>query len=424
MSSGVLTVSLSAVASNFRRIQRHVGPKVEVGGVVKANAYGLGVDRVAPALEAEGCRTFLVATLNEGIEVRTLVSEGAAVVAMGGVAHGRADEYLRHGITPVVNSLPQLKALRAAAESRLASGAAGRHRRDTPFPFFLQIDTGMTRLGLDAEERASMLDRPQAAIGDALRLETVMSHFACADATDVTFTERQFDNFVAFTDALRSELRGSTSAAFRRSLANSAGLFRDARYHMELVRPGMSLYGLKANEFETCPAASKVSPVVRTVHATVPVIQVRRAERGAKVGYSATYEVPHEEGAVIGVAAVGYADGLKRFCSGRGAALYWTPPTSSRQQEPLCPADDDFVNSEPHAAVEPETYRLPLVGRVSMDAIMVDLTHVPAAHRPQEGDLLELLGPHQPPDELASYAGTIGYEVLTSFGSRYDRVYV
>jgi alanine racemase len=423
MSSGVLTVSLSAVASNFRRIKRHVGPNVEVGGVVKANAYGLGVDHVAPALEAEGCRTFFVATLNEGIKVRSLLREEAAVVVLDGVAHGRADEYLRHGITPVVNSMPQLKALRAAAESGLASGAAG-HRRDTPFPFFLQIDTGMTRFGLDADERASMLDRPQAAIGDALRLDTVMSHFAWAGATDATFAERQFDNFVAFTDALRLKLRGSTSAAFRRSLANSAGLFRDARYHMELVRPGMSLYGLKANEFETCPVASKVSPVVRTVHATVPVIQVRRAERGAKVGYSATYEVPHEEGAVIGVAAVGYADGLKRFCSGRGAALYWTPPTSSRQQEPLCPADDDFVNREPYAAVPPETYRLPLVGRVCMDTIMLDLTHVPAAHRPQEGDLLELLGPHQPSDELASYAGTNGYEVLTSFGSRYDRVYV
>jgi alanine racemase len=420
MSSGVLTVSLSAVASNFRRIQRHVGPKVEVGGVVKANAYGLGVDRVAPALEAEGCRTFLVATLNEGIEVRTLVSEGTAVVAMGGVAHGRADEYLRHGITPVVNSLPQLKALRAAAESRLASGAAGRHRRDAPFPFFLQIDTGMTRLGLDADERASMLDRPQAAIGDALRLETVMSHFACADATDVTFTERQFDNFVAFTDALRSKLRGSASAAFRRSLANSAGLFRDARYHMDLVRTGMSLYGMKANDYDR----TNFSPVVRTMHAAVPVSQVRRAERGAKVGYSATYEVPHDEGAVIGVAAVGYADGLKRFCSGRGAALYWTPPTSSRQQEPLCPADDDFVNREPHAAVEPETYRLPLIGIVSMDAVTLDLTHVPAAHRPQEGDLLELLGRHQPPAQFAVYAGTKEFEVLTSLGSRYSRIYV
>jgi alanine racemase len=155
------------------------------------------------------------------------------------------------------------------------------------------------------------------------------------------------------------------------------------------------------------------------MQAMIPLAQVRVAERGAKVGYLATYEVKREH-QVIGVIAVGYADGLKRFCSNRDAAVYWTVPSASRGQV-KCPAGDDHVNREPLPADGKTTFRLPMLGIVSMDSVMVDLTDVPADVRPKEGDFVELMGPHQPPGTLATFAGSNGYEILTSLGRRYER---
>lgn len=324
---------------------------------------------------------------------------------MGGVDIPRADVYVEERLTPAVNSLPQLEAMREAA------------KKTEDADVWLQIDSGMTRLGLDRTERDAVLADAPAALGP-LKLAGVMSHLSCADEDDPSFTEMQYINFVSFTDALRDGLKGTPSAGFKRALANSFGSFRDPKLHFDLVRPGIALYGGERVDPYNASETPDVAPQVRTVHVTGPVVQVRRVERGAKVGYGATWLA--ERDSVIACIGIGYADGFHRSASNKGAALFWSPPhRQPADAPPLIPDADDFVNREPLAAAAPQTYRLPLLGKVSMDSVMVDLTDVPEEDRPREGDQVEVLGAHQPPAELAKAMGTIGYEVLTSLGRRY-----
>ena len=358
--SAILTIDLQAVAANWRALAARVAP-AECAGVVKADAYGLGVARVAPVLWAAGCRTFFVAILEEAMALRAVLPDAAILVLDGPIA-GTEGEYAGRGLIPVINDLGQLERWRALGRQR---GEALR--------LCLQVDTGMSRFGLPRDEIERLAGEPGLAGG--LRPVLLMSHLGCADHAADLANARQLARFGAAVDAL-----GSAMAGARRSLAASSGIFLGADYHHGMVRPGAALFGVP-------PQAGAPNPMQAVVRLEARVMQVREIGAGDFVGYGATFTA--ERPMRIATVAAGYADGFLRAGSNRGAVA----------------AADGTV--------------LPIVGLVSMDSITVDATAM--GERLLVGDLVELIGPHRPLDAVAADAGTIGYEILTALGARYRR---
>lgn len=351
---GLLTIDLSAVARNYAAIKTLVGPGCAVAGVVKADAYGLGMAAVAPVLERAGCDIFFVATLEEAIALRQLT--GKRIYCLGGLYTGAEQDYIAHAIAPVLGSLAEMARWRNAA---LACGKA--------LPCALHFDTGMNRLGMDKSDTHEVLAGHFDQNG--LNIDLVMTHFASADAID---DNGQTAGQAAQFDAICAKFPNTLQ-----SLANSSGLFRDARYRKSLVRPGIALYGLNPNPWTDNPMEPVVSLSVR-------LLQVREAAAGETVGYGASYTT--DRPTRIGTVALGYADGFLRS-GGNRATLY--------------------LDGHP----------CPVIGRVSMDLVTVDLGSSPA----QPGAMLVVIGPHQDADALAAQAGTIGYEILTNLGRRWHR---
>ena len=358
----ILTIDLDAVQANYRRLCRELGD-VACAAVVKANAYGLGAARVAPALARGGARIFFTALLDEAIAVRAALRElcpGAEIYVLNGAAAGPAEDFLAHRIAPVLNTPGEVAAWARAAR------AAGR-----ALPAALHVDTGMTRLGLDQGEFKALTDDPSGLEGIELRL--LMSHLACAEETRNPLNEAQLRAFEAARARL-PEVPGS--------LANSSGIFLGADYHANLGRPGAALYGVN-------PTPGRPNPMGQVVRLQGRILQVREIDAPRTVGYGATHRVAG--GARIATVALGYADGFPRALSNRASA---------------------WIGKR----------RVPLIGRVSMDLITLDVTGVSRAEV-CPGGLVDLLGAHQDVDTLAQAAGTIGYEILTALGPRYHRVY-
>ncbi|WP_448205105.1 alanine racemase [Azospirillum sp. sgz302134] len=353
----ILTIDLGAVVANWRQLRDRVAP-AECAAVVKANAYGLGVERVVPALASAGCKTFVVAQFEEALAVRALAPD-ARVLSLGGLPAGTERDFQAFRILPVLNHLGEIAAWQAHAR---AEGA--------PLPAVVHIDTGMNRLGLGPDE----LDR---LAGDLGRLEGVdvqvwMTHLACAE-TDSVMNTQQLGRFQKAVGRLPS------AAA---SFANSSGIFHGPAFHFDLVRPGCALYGVN-------PTPAQANPMRDTVRLDARVLQVRSVDSAMTVGYGATHRVAAS--GKIATIAVGYADGYLRSLGGRGHV---------------------FVNG----------VAAPVVGRISMDLVTVDVSHLPdEAVTP--GGLVELIGPNRPVDTVAAEGDTIGYEILTSLGARYHRVY-
>jgi alanine racemase len=351
-STGVVIVDLDALARNYHRLRKAAAP-AECGSVVKANAYGLGVGPVARRLSREGCRRFFVATLAEGTELRELLPE-ARIYVLEGALDGAETQLLEARLVPVLNSLEQVE--RWARPGREA---------------VLHLDTGMSRLGMCAEEVDMLAAHPHRL--ENLKLEYVMTHLACADEPSHPLNSEQLRQF----EALRAKLPRT-----RTSIANSAGVFIGPEHCGDLVRPGIGLYG--GNPFIDRP--NPMDPVV-TLNAKV--LQVRTVHDRLTVGYGATCEL--EPPARLATLGIGYADGYKRSLGNRGFAAV-------------------------------DGIRVPVVGRVSMDLVCVDISGV-AAERVHPGRFLELIGPAVPLEEVAAAAGTVNYEILTSLGHRLRRVY-
>ncbi len=353
--SAILHIDLAAIAENWRLLAARAAPGA-VAGVVKANAYGLGADKVAPALRAAGCRHFFVAHLAEGIALRETLGSGPMIAVLNGFAPGADGDA---ALVPVLNSLGDVLAHAAAGRS------AGHARRA-----LLHLDTGMARLGLDAAEQARLVADHSLLAG--LDLLYIMTHLACADAPDHPLNAEQ---------AARFDRACAVLPKFKRSFANSSGLFLGADYASDLARPGCALYGIN-------PTPGLPSPLRQVLRLEAPVLQIREIPAGASVGYGASFMAARPSR--IATIAVGYADGYLRCLSGQGVAAY-----------------RDMI--------------LPMVGRVSMDLITLDVTDVPGL---VPGDAVTLIGGAAPsPDDLAARAGTIGYEILTSLGARYRRAY-
>ncbi|MEM8574128.1 MAG: alanine racemase [Pseudomonadota bacterium] len=362
--TAILTIDLRALADNYRDLSDRTRP-AECAAVVKADAYGLGMAQAAAVLWRNGCRTYFVATIAEAVDLRILLAE-AVIYVLNGLLAATAATFHQHGLRPVLNSATEV---RDWAHYCASAGEA--------LPCAIHVDTGMNRLGLSQND----IDDIQS-IGDlwqTLSLSLVMSHLACADDHAHAKNIRQRERFEVIRDLFPETLT---------SLANSAGILLGQDYHYDLVRPGVALYGGH-------PQRQGDNPFRPVVHLMGRVLQIRSAARGETVGYGATRTL--DRPSQVAVVAAGYADGLFRALSAgdgeTGLIAYLGP------------------------------YAVPVLGRVSMDLVSLDVTDVPEAYR-QRGAWVELLGPNVSAHTMASQAGTIDYEVLTSLGSRATRRYV
>ncbi len=349
-------VDLDALAANYRSLQRLAQPS-RCAAVVKADAYGLGVAPVTARLQAAGCDTFFVATAGEALELRQLT--GAAEIAVfEGVPQGAEPLYREQRIVPVINTPEELKRWVGAGQGARV-------------PAILHIDTGMTRLGLDAEQVRWLAQ--QADLLARLDLRYTMTHLACADELEHPLNEQQIEHF----QQLRSLLPAAPT-----SIGNSAGVLRGAATRGDLTRLGIALYG---GQVLASPAFIP-TPVVRWQGR---ILQVRRISHATSVGYGATQRV--RPPAILATIGVGYADGYLRSLGEQGM-------------------------------VGIGARRAPLIGRVSMDLITVDVSDF----HPNDvgvGTWVDLIGGCVPLDDVAAAAGTISYELLTRMSRRDQRIY-
>ncbi len=360
--SAILTVDLAAIGENWRSLAARVAP-AGCASVVKADAYGLGIARVAPVLARAGCRTFFVAVLEEAVALRALLP-AATILVLDGPVRGSEPVYEAQRIVPVINDLGQLAAWRGMAA-----------RRGEALPLCLQVDTGMARFGLAPREVDMLAGAPERAAG--LRPTLLMSHLGCADQTGHPANEAQLGRFASARGSLSGVMVGA-----RASLAASSGIFLGRPFHHDMVRPGAALFGVP-------PTDGATNPMRAVVRLQARVMQTRWIEAGDSVGYGATFTATRRMR--IATVAAGYADGFLRAGSNRGSVA------------------------------APDGTRLPIVGLVSMDSITVDATAL-AEGELGAGDLVELIGAHRTLDAVARDAGTIGYEILTALGGRYHRV--
>jgi alanine racemase len=359
---GILTVDLAAIEANWKMLAGMTMP-VECTAVVKANGYGCGIEPVTRRLAKAGCRTFFVADLAEARRVRA-VAPDAAIYVLNGIMPGSASAFAEGSFRPVINSVTELAEWDAFTSQNSWRGGAALH-----------VDTGMNRLGVSVQEATAIAPRIQS---ENHGFTLVMSHLACAETADHPLNDRQIRLF----REIRIMYRGIPA-----SLANSSGIFLGGTVFCDLVRPGVALYG--AN-----PTPGKKNPMRPAVELKAHIIQVRTVNRGESVGYGAGWTAGRPSR--IAVLPVGYADGLLRSAgAGKG---------------------------KPAAEIVIAGRRCPLVGRVSMDLLAADVTDV-AEGGVRRGDLATLIGNGASVDDLAAGMGTIAYEVLTSLGRRYHRIY-
>lgn len=355
----VLTVDLQAVVSNYCMLRRAAG-SAACAAVVKADGYGLGALPVVRKLCAAGCRQFFVATANEALLIRPIVpKDGRIYVLSAPVA--AIDVLAAHRIVPVVNSIGDLETILDYT-----------HRVCRVIPVALQIDTGLSRLGVSTAE----LPRVRALLSrGGVALDLILSHLANAVDPQDHVNRIQLH---AFRNAISQLPRAHCS------LAASSGIFLGPEFGFDLVRPGAALYGINPAPW------MKVAPVRDVITLRTQVLQIRTVRAGTGVGYGPQH-LNHRDSKVATV-ALGYADGLLR--SGRARGCLW------------------------HGR-----HRLPVLGAVSMDCMTVDVTDIQDDSL-KAGSWLEVIGPHQSIDALASALGTIGYEVLVRLGHRFHRRYV
>ena len=365
----VLTIDLAALVENWRALKR-LAPGCDVGAVVKADAYGLGLAPVAQAVKAAGCTTFYVAHLDEAVAARTALGAVPRVICMHGPTPGRTErDFAAFGIIPVLSTPEQIKAWRNFAD-----------RNDVLMESIVQVDTGMNRLGLTATEFESHMDDPDGFLG--LHPLALMSHLACADTPAHPLNQRQREQFAANLARFRGKF-----ADAKGSLSNSAGLLLGPAWHADLARPGIALYGSNPRALDP---AVPIWPTVPVVRLSARILQVRRVDAQSPVGYGATTLA--SDGAKLATVSMGYADGLLRAASPGGHGML-------------------------------DGQRVLMVGRVSMDLCTFDVSNV-ADSGARAGGFIDLIGPGHTVDDLAREAGTVGYEILTALGGRFHRRYL
>jgi alanine racemase len=362
LATGVLTIDLDAVVANWRKLEKTAVP-AECAGVIKANAYGCGLDPVARALAGAGCKTFFVASLDEARAARA-AAPSASIYVLNGFFQNCGDAYAKIDARPVIGDLKELAEWDVfCRRSGWAGGAA------------IHIDTGMNRLGLTLAEAQGIIPRIDAGEHG---ITLVMSHLACAEALNNPLNARQLATFREIA---------SLFSGVPASLSNSSGVFLGAQFQFDMVRPGAALYGIN-------PTPEADNPMQPVVDLKARIVQIRNVDKGETVGYGGTWTARRPTR--LAIVSAGYADGYFRAAS----------------------ASDGTRGAEVVIAGK----RCPIAGRVSMDLIAVDVTDL-EKNAARRGHMATLIGEGITVDELAHHFGTIGYEVLTSLGPRYARIY-
>ncbi len=361
--TGRLTIDLGAIVKNWKALNA-ISANSLTGAVVKADAYGTGMLPVANALFQAGARFFFVATPDEAIALRAEIKD-AYIFVFNGLYPSSAELYAHQRIMPILNSPTMLEEWLLFCLSK-----------NEAFPAAIHFDTGMGRLGIKMTDIEWVKDR-LAKVG--FSPEMIMSHLACADVPAHEKNRTQLSFFHSIVEQFPT---------IPASLANSAGIMNSRDNHFQMVRPGIALYGGRAIN-------GKPNPMKPVVNLKVPILQVNEFRAGDSIGYGATYTL--NRNSKIAILAIGYADGFLRSLSG----------TNSRQGGRV------VINNK----------ILPVIGRVSMDLIAVDVTEL-YGKMPNPGEMAEILGNIIGIDDQADLAGTIGYEILTSLKGRYKRSYI
>ncbi len=351
-----LQIDLGAIKHNYSLLAKMAKNSV-CSAVAKANAYGLGVDKVANILYSAGCRNYFVATLDEALELAGILGPDSKIYVFHGVKPGEEDYFEKNGLIPVINDFYQLETWATRARDQ-----------DLKLPAILHFDTGMNRLGFNWQDGETVAKHTSIRYLD---IKYIMSHLVAAEDKSHSMNKQQ----IGKVEQIKKHF-----PKIPVSLANSWGIIAGDEFHYDMVRPGCALYGVKGE--------SKID-IKNVITAKAKVIQVRDITENGFVGYGATKEI--KKGARIAVCPLGYADGYLRSLSNNSYAYFGK-------------------------------YKLPLVGRVSMDLTIFDISKVPT-NEFRVGDELELIGENYTVDDVANNAGTIGYEILTSLGNRYERVY-
>ena len=360
--TGVLTVDLDALVANWRKLEKTAVP-AECSAVIKANAYGCGTEPVAQALAKAGCKTFFVATLDEAAAVRAVVPS-IALYVLDGFIQNTGDAYAKIDARPVIGDLNELAEWDVFCRRTGWAGGVAIH-----------IDTGMQRLGLTVAEAQGLIPRINA--GDH-GISLVMSHLACAESLNHPMNARQLAAFRQIASAF---------SGVPASLSNSSGIFLGSPFQFDMVRPGAALYGVN-------PTPEADNPMLPVVDLKARIVQIRDVERGESVGYGGNWTARRPTR--LAIVSAGYADGYFRAGS----------------------SNDGTRGAEVMVAGK----RCPVAGRISMDLLAVDVTDL-EKNAVRRGHMVTLIGEGITVDELAHHFGTIGYEVLTSLGPRYARVY-
>ena len=362
--TGRLFIDAGALRDNYFQLSK-AAPGTEAAAVVKADAYGLGAREAVPVLMAAGCRTFFVATLAEALVIREL-DRDITIYALDGLITNTGDRFVANNIRPVLSSMEEIE-----------EWAATCTRGGAKHPAAIHLDTGMARLGMTGAEVERLLAAP--GLLDAFEPTLLMSHLACGDEPAHPLNAIQIERF----EGARRRL-----PAMPASLANSAGTLAHPESHYDLIRPGIALYGGRAVEGRSNP----MKPIVRLY---ARIAQVRDIEADTNVSYGATQVI--KAGSRLATVTVGYADGYFRHLG----------------------ATDDKRGA--HLMINDRA--APIVGRVTMDLTIVDVTAHPAGSV-RRGGWAEVIGPHISVDDIADKAGTIGYEVLTGLGARHQRTWL
>lgn len=364
-SLSLLTIDLQAIANNWQLLSNKVGVESQCAAVVKANAYGLGIGPVSQVLFGQGCRIFFVATLTEGVELRLLLPRECQIIIFGGLFYdvdaSCSSVWLEYSLTPVLFSVEHLQ--RWLAFSR---------KQKKILPSIVKIDTGMHRTGIAPDEFQA-----QCVNGNVLALQPtyIMGHFACADELKHPLNKIQID---VFAKCLRHAK--SVFPQVKATMCNSSAVFLEERAHFDLVRPGLALYGGN-------PCLNDKNPMQRVVSLQLTIMQIKWIEKDEIVGYGASYKAVKRTR--LAIVSGGYADGLLRCLSNVGFAF-------------CCGK------------------KVPIVGRVSMDTMVFDITSVPN----ESPSVVDIIGEEQSLEALANAAGTVSYELLTSLSHRFQRHYI
>lgn len=356
---GVLQVDTKKILQNYKTLQSLL-PQTKCGAVLKADAYGFGMNALAPLLKDQGCEHFFLAHIEEGIDLRKALPAEKIYIFSGLLPNTEAD-FIAHNLIPVLNDFRSLKAWEKAAKEQ-----------ERKLPCVLHFDTGMHRNGFDSQDLSLFLDSLDSL--NALDVHFTMSHLACSNERENSFNQHQHNLF----ESLRSRL-----PSFKSSLADTGGIFLGPSFHYDIARPGKGLFGL----FET---PKNTPPLLQCLKLYGRILQIRAGKKGESIGYGGSFVLSRPSRlATIGV---GFADGYNRQLSNKGH-------------------------------MEIQGFKAPIVGRISMDYTVIDITDIPES-LVFPGGWAELINDTLTLDSLGHCAHTISREISTCLGNRFHCIHV